>query len=363
MKIFRYFFDDRPNFAVKRQGSTTRAKNSFDQDDEQFLPAAMQSDQRKNAALDAEGRCWPELPIISQNRIVTLESKIAKQSAELTQRCTQVADLCNIREQQAIELHDACDQIDRLSESIAGLQGTIMQYETETAAAKQKLILLDNERFALRAQLDKVKVECADLLQRSLRAETALNDKNIVIASAQEKIENLKAKLIAIPAETIRLTTAIKEEANTRNRHELNQQRAYFDNQVKKLEGVVAKRDMLLKDLEIARAELSERCNDLSKTVSVLESARQFAQERIELQTGHIQAFETMSRIEREAMELKIKELTVELQCERVERSVAERMSAAIRKNIVLLLPRLAARRNPPLSREQEKFVPHNNAA
>jgi len=359
MKIFRFFFDDRPNFAVKRQGSTTRAKNGFDKDDEQFLPATMQSDQRKNGALDAEGRRWPELPIGPRNRIITLESKIAEQSAELNQRCTQVADLCNIREQQAIELHDACDQIDRLSESIAGLQVTIVQHETETAAAKQKLILLDKERFILRAQLDKAKVECADLLQRSLRAETAHNDKDMIIASTQEKIENLKEKLAATPAT---LATAI-EEANTRHRHELNQQRAHFDNQIKKLEGVVAKRDMLLKDLEIARAGFAERCNDLSKTVSVLESARQFAQERIELQTGHIQALETMSRIEREAMELKIKELTVELQCERVERSVAERMSAAIRKNIILLLPRLAARRNPPLSREQEKFVPHNNAA
>jgi chromosome segregation ATPase len=363
MKIFRFFFDDRSNFAVKRQGSTTRAKKSFDQDDEQFLPATMQRDQRKNAVLDAEGRCWPELPIGPRNRIATLESKIAEQSAELSQRCTQVADLCNIRERQAIELHDACDQIDRLSESIAGLQGTIVQHETETAAAKQKLMLLDNERFALRAQLDKVKVECADLLQRSLRAETALNEKNIVIASAQEMIEDLKTKLIAIPAETIRLTTAIQEEANTRYRNELNQQCAHFDNQVKKLEGVVAKRDMLLKDLEIVRAELAERCNGLSKTVSALESGRQYAQERIELQTGHIQAIETMSRIEHEAMELKIKELTVELQSERVERSAAERMSAAIRKNVVLLLPRLAARRNPPLLREQEKSAPHNNAA
>jgi chromosome segregation ATPase len=363
MKIFRFLFDDRPKFAVKKYGSTTRAKNSFDQGDEQFLSAAMQSDQRKNAALDAEGRRWPELPFVPQNRIATLESKIAEQSAELTLRCTQVADLCNTRQQQAIELQDACDQIDRLSESIAGLQDIIVQHETEAAAVKQKFVLLDKEKFALRAQLDKAKVECADLLQRSLRAETALNDKNMVIASAQEKIENLKAKLIAIPAETIRLTTAIEEEANTRHRHELNQQRAHFDNQVKKLEGVVAKRDMLLKDLEIARAELAERCNDLSKTVSALESARQFAQERIELQTGHIQALETMSRIEREATELKIKELTVELQRKRAEHSAAERTSEAIRKNIVLLLPKLAARRNPPLSREQEKLVLHNNVA
>jgi chromosome segregation ATPase len=363
MKIFRFFSDDRPNIAVKRQGSTTRSKNSFDQDGEQLLPAIMYSDQRKNAALDAEGRRWPELPSVPQNRIATLESKIAEQSAELTQRCTQVADLCNIREQQAIELHNACDQIDRLSESIAGLQVTIVQHETEAAAAKQKLILSDNEKFALRVQLDKAKGECADLLQRSLRAETALNDKNMVIASTQEKIENLNAKLIAIPAETIRLTTAIEEEANTRHRHELNQQRAHFDNQIKKLEGVVVRRDMLLKDLEIARAELAERCSDLSKTVTALESTRQLAQERIELQTGHIQAIETLFRIEREAMELKIKGLTVELQRKHVEHSAAERTSAAIRKNIVLLLPKLAARRDLPLSREQEKSVPHYTAA
>jgi chromosome segregation ATPase len=362
MKIFRFFFDDPPNFAVKRQSSTKRAKNSFDQSDEQYLPAAMQGDQRKNAALDAGGRRWPELPIVPQNRIATLESKIAEQSAELTQRCTQVADLCNIREQQAIELHNACDQIDRLSESIAGLQDIIVQHEIEAAAAKQKLILLDKEQFALRAQLDKAKVECADLLQRSLCAETALNDKNMVIASTREKVESLSAKLAATPAESTWLKTAI-EEANTRHLHELSQQHAHFDSQIRNIEGVVAKRDILLKDLEIVRANLAERCNDLSKTVSELESTRQLAQERIDLQTGHIKALETMSSIEREAMELKIKELTVELQRKRVEHFAAERTSAAIRKNIVLLLPKLAARRNPPLSREQQKSVPRITAA
>jgi chromosome segregation ATPase len=479
MKIFRFIFDDPPNFAVKRQGPTKRAKNSFAQGDKQFLRAAVQGDQRNNATLDAEGRHWPELPSVPQNRIATLESKIAKQSAELTQRCSQVADLCNIREQQAIELHNACDQMDCLSESIAGLQDTIVQHETEAAAAKQKLLLSDNEKFALRAQLDKAKAECADLLQRSLRAETALNDKDMVIASTQEKVENLKAILIAIPAETIRLTTAIEEEANTRHRHELDrqrahfekqindkdiviastqeevedlkakliavpaetirlttaieekantrrrheldrqrahfesqisekdmviastqeevedlkakliaisaetirlttaieeeastrhrhdldQQRAHFESQIKKLEGIVVQRDMLLKDLEIARAKLAEHCNDLSKTVTALESTRRLAQERIELQTGNIQALETLFRIQREALELKIKELTVELQCERVKHTASERTSAAIRKNIVLLLPKLVARRDLLLSREQEKSVSHNTAA
>src|SRR5664279_1392923 len=421
MKIFRFIFDDPPNFAVKRQGPTKRAKNSFAQGDKQFLRAAVQGDQRNNATLDAEGRHWPELPSVPQNRIATLESKIAKQSAELTQRCSQVADLCNIREQQAIELHNACDQMDCLSESIAGLQDTIVQHETEAAAAKQKLLLSDNEKFALRAQLDKAKAECADLLQRSLRAETAVNDKDMVIASTQEEVENLKAKLIAIPAETIRLTTAIEEEANTRRRHELDRQRAHFESQIndkdmviastqeevenlkakiiaipaetirlttaieeeantrhrhdldrqrahfesqiKKREGIVVERDMLLKDLEIAHAKLAEHCSDLSKTVTALESTRRLAQERIELQTGNIQALETLFRIQREALELKIKELTVELQRERVKHTASARTSAAIRKNIVLLLPKLVARRDLLLSREQEKSVSHNTAA
>src|SRR5450759_1936561 len=117
-------------------------------------PKAIPRSARSAALFDRQIR-WPELPIVPQNRIAALESKIAEQSAELTLRCTQVADLCNIREQQAIELQNACDQIDRLSESIAGLQVTIVQHETEAAAAKQKLILLDKERFILRAQLDK----------------------------------------------------------------------------------------------------------------------------------------------------------------------------------------------------------------
>lgn len=256
MKLSRFFFDDRPNFAVKRHDSTTRAKNRFGQGDARFLSTASQGGHRNNAELDAEGSWSPELSIVPQDRIAILESEIAKQSAELTQRCTQVADLCNIREQQVNELQDACDQIDRHSESITGLQDTIVQHETETTAAKQKLLLSENDNVALRLQLDKTKGEYAELLQRSLRAETALNDKNMVIASAQEKIDNLNAKLVAIPAETIRLATAIKEEASTRHRHELNQQRAYFDNQIKKLEGIIGERDILVKDLKIARAKL-----------------------------------------------------------------------------------------------------------
>src|SRR5664280_119443 len=106
---------------------------------------------------------------------------------------------------------------------------------------------INSHRFAS----ERIRRKVNALIYCNGRAETALNDKNMVIASTQEKIKSLNAKLIAIPAETIRLTTAIEEEANTRHHHELNQQRAHFDNQIKKLEGVVVRRDMLLKDLEI----------------------------------------------------------------------------------------------------------------
>jgi chromosome segregation ATPase len=359
MSIFRFFFDYPQNVAAKRQSSTKRAKNGFDQGGERFLPTVMQGDRRKNEAFDAEGRRWPELPIIPQNRIAELESKIAKQSAELTQRCAQVADLCNIREQQAIDLLNACDQIDLLSDSIARLQDTITQHETEAAATKQKLILSDIEKCALRAQLENARGECGDLLQRTLRAETALNDKDMSIASILEKVEDLKTKLAATPAE---LKKVIEEE-NTRHRRELNEQRAHLNSQIRNIEGAIVERDAKLKDLKLERARLAERCHDLLKTVNALENTRQCTREKIDFQTGQIQAFETLFSIEREAMELKIKDLTVELQQKRLEDSAAECRSAALRKNIVLLLPKLVARGNPPTSREQEMLVPRITAA
>jgi DNA repair exonuclease SbcCD ATPase subunit len=387
MKIFRCLFGDTRDAAAKSPSSTKRNENGADLHGELCLPTDAlleghrppsfplsagfgNSEPRDNsdaaeetdATLALEGRHWPKLLPGPRTSVSALENTIKEQSAELTLRCVQVADLCNIREQQAAALVIARDEIDRLSKSIAVLQDTIAQQETEAAAAKQKLILSDKEEATLRAQLDKALNESAELLQRLLSAETAFNDREIAITSAQESVEPLKAELAAKTAETVRLAAAL-EEANQRPRNELDQQRTQFENQVRKLEAVVAERDMQVKDLEEARAKIAERCDNLAEIVDALENTQQHARERIESQAGHVELLEQLLKVEREAAELKIRELTAELQRERLEHSAAERASAAMRKDIVLLLPKLAARRYRPAEPEPEISISQDNAA
>jgi chromosome segregation ATPase len=338
MKIFSFLFDDKPSLAVKWSGMFEETES----------------------ALDAEGRRWPRLSTVSRDRVSELESTITKLSAELILRCTQVADLYNIRQQQANELLIACDEIDSLSKSIDALHNTMTQREIEATTTGQKLIQLDKENITLRLELERALKESAKLLQRLLEVETAFNDREITIVSTQEKNSQLKAEMTTTRAESIRLAAAIEKE-NQRHCNELNQQSAHFKDQIRKIEGIAAERSMQVKDLEEARAKLANRCDDLTKTVDALKSARQNARKKIESQT--VEVLETLLRIEKESAEIKITELTAELQRARLEHSAAERASAGIRENIVLLLPKLAALRSLPTSSELDTSISHNNAA
>ncbi len=72
-----------------------------------------------------------------QNNIAALEETIAKQSAELNLRCTQVADLYNVQQRQANELQVACEEIDRLSGTISTLLEKTAQQEADAEATKK----------------------------------------------------------------------------------------------------------------------------------------------------------------------------------------------------------------------------------
>lgn len=296
-------------------------------------------------ALDPDGRRWPKLPSVPPTPVNALENTLAEQSAELALRCAQIADLCNVRQQQATELQIACDEIERLCESITVLEDTVAQRESETAAAMQDIMRSEKEKLALRAQLDQAQRESAALMQRLLGDETALNDSELALASAQERIEELKVELATKPEESARLTAAV-EEANRRHRSELNRRSRHFEEQIKKFEGLISERDVEIENLQMARAKSEARCDDLAKTVASLESAQQYECKKVESGVGQVEFLETVLRVEREAAELKIAELTAELQRARVEHSAAERATAAMRKEVVLLLPKLSARRS-----------------
>ena len=274
------------------------------------------------------------LPAIPQNDISALEKTIAKQSAELNLRCTQVADLYNVQQQQANELQTACEEIDRLSGTISTLLDTAAQYETEAVATKKKLTLLENEKAALRAQLDKALEDSSKMTQRLLAVETAFNDRETSVASALEKAESLKAELTTELAERFKLVAAA-ERQKQRHRVELNQLKSGFESQIRKSETLVVSQDVQIKGLEEVRDRAVKR----------------------------VEILEALLRSEREGAQFKIKELTEELQRERLGHSAEDRAAAAMRKEIVFLLPKLAARKDQPNTCELGNLVPQNNAA
>src|SRR5689334_8543708 len=111
-------FDDRSNPPRERRGAATR------------------SAQPAEPRFDTDARAWPAVAVPPQRNISALEATIAKQADELNLRCTQVADLYNLQQRQANELQVACEEIDRLSATIANLVEKTAQQEAEADAAK-----------------------------------------------------------------------------------------------------------------------------------------------------------------------------------------------------------------------------------
>jgi len=315
-KILKRLFDNTSDRIAENRSSARRSKTSID------------------PVLGAEGRHWPTLPAAPRNDLGILESTVAKQAAELNLRCTQIAELCNIQRQQADELQIACEEIDRLNSTISALLDTTTQYETEAADTKRIIIYLEKEKAWLRAQLDKALEESGQWSRRLLAIETMFNDRETTIASALEKVELLKAELTAVSAEKFTLVAAMESEKQ-RHRGELNEQRSIFENRISAIESAGASQNMRIKGLEEERESLAKR-------VGVLEA---------------------LLRSEREAAEFKIQELAEELQRERVDHSIADRASAAMRKEIVFLLPKLAAQKKQSDAPEPEIAPVHHNAA
>ena len=267
-----------------------------------------------------------------RNEISALEDRIARQAAELNLRCTQVADLFNVQQRQANELQTACEEINRLSKTVAMLAEAAEQREADLTSTVESFLLSENEKADLRVQLDKALAEVREVSQRLLTIETAYNDRELAIASTLETVNLLNAELVAASEERFKSVAAAQGES-LRHRCEINEQKSFFQDKIKKIEAVVTCRDLRVRELEALRNRLSERVDFL----------------------------EALRKSEQEAAEFKIRELTEELQRERQRHSAADEASAAMHREITSLLPKLTARTNPPL--EATASMPQDNAA
>jgi hypothetical protein len=313
-----------------------------------------------DAGLDFEGRRWPTLPAMPRDRLSEQENTIENLSAQLALRCTQVADLSNIREQQAKDLLMSFDEIDRLSASVEALHSKIAALENYAVVREQALSQLEKENICFRLELEKSRRESAELLERGRCVEAAFNEREIAIVAIQERHAETEAELIAARAERFRSAQSL-EETNWRHRDEFSRQSTHFEERIGTLESVAAARSERIKYLEESEAALTSQCEYFGRIAVALQNEKQQAQEKYESKA--VAVLEALLKIERETSENKIRELTDTLQQVRGKQFKAERVSAGIRENIVLLLPKLAALQSSNPSSDPDPDMSKNNAA
>ena len=311
---------------------------------------------------DADGRYYPRLVSIPRDRVCELELALKEQWTELSARCTQIADLCNVQRQQSEELKLAREAIEGLDKSVSLLQTALAQQESEAVAAQRALSQAQAEKAALASQLENAKGDSADLLQRALDFKSAFNDREATLAAARQRIETLEAELAVKVAEVEKLASPIEEEQR-RHRAELTQQTVRFEIELSRLTRLLAERDKHVETLEAAHTTLSRRCEGLTATAAVLEAEKKITDESLKSQAELIQVLEALLKVERETAEQKIVELTAALEQERTARAAFERVSATMRKDIVQLLPRLVARRGSAAAPQPDAPASRDDAA
>ena len=204
------------------------------------------------------GDFWRTLSNVPDADTRALNEKLARQSAELNLRLTEILELHNVQQRQANELEDAYDEIGHLRQAVAALQEAVTQYKVGAAAAEDKIILLESEKAALQAQLDGALEESKMLADRMLAAEAAAKRQEENVASSIKQIEFLNAELMAAAAERFKLVAAMQGEQR-RQRSVFSQQKSILEDKLQEKEVLAATQGMKINHLEGVRDELDKR--------------------------------------------------------------------------------------------------------
>ena len=204
------------------------------------------------------GDLWRTLSNVPDADARALNEKLARQSAELNRRLTEILELHNVHQRQANELQDAHDEIDRLSQTVSALQEAVTQYQAGAAAAEDEIVLLESEKAALQAQLDGAFEESKTLADRVLAAEAAAKRREENIASSLKQIDFLNAELMAASSERFKVVAAMQGEQR-RQRSAFNQQKSMLEIRLQEKEALTATQAATIKQLEGVRDELDKR--------------------------------------------------------------------------------------------------------
>ena len=218
---------------------------------------------------DRAGEFWAAASDAPQKDISALEDTIARQSAELNLRLTEVLELHTMQSRHAAELEAAQEEINRLKEAISELRAAASRQRMEAAAAQDEITCLENDKADLHAQLARAQEEVKALERRMAIVDA--NEANA--AAALRQISDLNSELVAVAADRFKLVASVHGE---KRRH--NQQASFWQDKIKSAETMADTREMQVKHLQEVRGRLDKRIQVLE---ALLESEREVAERKI----------------------------------------------------------------------------------
>jgi crescentin len=329
-------------------------------------------------------------------------AEATKQEAtiDLAARRAQIADL----ESQITQLtgdNKALREENRsLDERLTAGEKRTITLEADINAARQRLLMAEDEKRAQQELLDKTAAEGSRLARKLAETEASLN-------AAQGRLRHLEGNCAELTAERDRLGTAL-EEANERHANDRASQRTRFEalqaragvtekllgeardhliaraeeirgyerrlheavverdglqTRLADLEADRIERESVLQELDRSRSSLMERGQALTRAFASKEAALERADEAVEALKARVDTLEQTALSARQTAEQTVEELDTALRREKMERSVVEGALETARNELARVMREVMALQRNRQAEEPEAQPRAANAA
>ena len=336
----------------------------------------------------------------TQHLLRTLEATKAEIAIDIATRRAQIVDLEARLAQETGEGKALREENRRLDERLSNADKRVVTLESELNGARQRLLMIEDEKRSQQISLDKISAETARVSRKLAETEASLT-------ATHGRLRHVEGNFAELSTERARLANAI-EEINERHDHELTTQRMRFDalqaraaasekllgearehllaradeirvydrragelaqerdalqTRVSELETERIQRESEFTEVDQARATLMERSAALTRAFTAKDAALQRAEDTIAALNEQVAAIESARAAEKHASEQRIEELGASLRREQMQCSVVEGALETARKDFARLMREaMALQREQAMPDDPARLRPANAA-
>ena len=292
------------------------------------------------------------------------------------------------------------DENRRLDERLSATDKRIIALESDLNAARQRLIMAEDEKRAQQTSLNKASADAARLSRKLAETEASLN-------ATQGRLRHVEANFVEANTERSRLVSAL-DAANEHHEHEITSQHMRFDalqaratatetllgearehllaraeeireydrrigdtamerealqTRVSELEAERIQRESEFTEVDQARTTFMERSTTLARAFTIKEAALARAEDANVSLNERIAALEATLANEKQSAENAIHELNAAVQREKLERAVVQGALETGRKDFARLMREVMAMQRSQQAAEEPTRPRAANAA